>query len=315
MHVYRIPPIILMKPFLKNFQSRLMNGAIRFLKWIMRIMPRWFIDVFMWCVFPIVFLSIKQLRQICIKNLKLVYGNAKYKENYELLTKRYIKSIGDAMMDLLYYVQRPVELSKIVYFEGEDNLIKALGLGQGVIAVSAHMGNFPLMFVSLVQKGYKVNVVIRTMRDQNFGKFMFSLCDQWGIKMIQTSPGKQFLKDSFGALKRNELLFFLLDEVVAEENGVKVSFLNREVVRATGPMLFFKRTSSPILPMFITKDEKKHFRIFIKEPFEIIKGSTPQDEMVKNIAALTKIIEFYVSRYPFQWGGWFNKRWALGENK
>ena len=166
--------------------------------------------------------------------------------------------------------------------------------------------------MSLVQKGYKVNVVIRTMRDENFGKFMYNLCDQWGIKMIQTSPGKQFLKESFGALRRNELLFFLLDEVVADENGVKVEFLNREVIRAKGPMLFFERTSSPILPMFIVKDDKKHFKIFIKKPFEIIKGGSPQDDMVKNIAGLTNIIEYYVSRYPFQWGGWFNKRWALG---
>ena len=288
-----------------------MNGALRFLERIMKIMPRWFIDLFMGCVFPIVFLNIKGLRQICIRNLKLVYGSSKDKKKYELLTKQYIKSIGDAMMDLLYYVDRPDELSKIVHFEDEDNLKKTLELGRGVIAVSAHLGNFPLMFVALVQKGYKVNVVIRNMRDENFGKFIFHLCDKWGIKMIQISPGKQFLRESLGALKRNELLFFLLDEVVANENGVKVKFFNRDVVRAKGPILFFERTSSPILPMFIVKDEKNHFRIFIEQPFEIIKGINPWENMVKNIAGLTKIIEYFVNRYPFQWGGWFNKRWAL----
>jgi lauroyl/myristoyl acyltransferase len=104
----------------------------------------------------------------------------------------------------------------------------------------------------------------------------------------------------------------LLDEVVAIENGVRVKFLNRDVMRAKGPILFLERTSSPIIPMFIVQDEKKHFKIFIDQPFEIIKAANPAESMVKNIAGLTKIVEKYVIQYPFQWGGWFNKRWASG---
>jgi KDO2-lipid IV(A) lauroyltransferase len=277
----------------------------------MRITPRWLINFLIRGIFPIVTLTTKKLRQICEKNFQLVYGESEDKKKYELLSKRYIKSIGYAMMDMLYYVDRPDELSKIMSLEDENNLKKTLELGQGVIAVSAHLGNFPLMFIYLAQKGYKVNVIIRNMRDKNFSKFIHYVCAKWGINMIPTSPGKRFFKESLGALKRNELLFFLLDEVVAKENGVKVKFFNRLVMRATGPFLFFERTRSPILPMFIVQDEKKHFKIFIEEPFKIEKGSTAQEKMVNNIAALTNIIENFVNRYPFQWGGWFNKRWAL----
>jgi len=274
-------------------------------------MPRWLMGLLMEGVFPIVFLTIKELRQICIRNFQLVYGDSKDKRGYEQITKQYIKSIGYSMMDLLYYVCRPNQLSKIVHFEHEDRLKKALASGKGVIAVSAHMGNFPLMFVSLVQKGYKVNVVIRSMRDENFSRFMYRLCDPWGIRMIQTSPAKQFVRETLAALKRNELLFILLDEVVAKEDGVKVKFLNREVARARGPVLFFERTSAPILPLFIVKDEKNHFKIFVEQPFVIDKGGSAQENMVKNITGLTQIVERFVNQYPFQWGGWFNKRWAL----
>jgi KDO2-lipid IV(A) lauroyltransferase len=275
-------------------------------------MPRWLMGLVMEGVFPIAFLTIKELRQICIRNFQLVYGDPKDKRGYEPTIKRYIKSIGYAMMDLLYYIYRPDKLSKITYFEHEDHLKKALESGKGVIAVSAHMGNFPLMFVSLVQKGYKVNVVIRSMRDANFSKFMYRLCDRWGINMIQTSPAKQFVKRSLAALKRNELLFILLDEVVAKDNGVKVKFLNREVIRAKGPVLFFERTSAVVLPMFIVKDEQEHFKIFIQPPFAIDKKGSVQENMVNNITGLTNIIERFVNQYPFQWGGWFNKRWAWG---
>ncbi len=276
----------------------------------MRIVPRWLIELFMEGIFPIIYLITKELSRICERNLQLVYGDPKDKKKYELMAKRCIKSIGYAVVDVFYYVDRPDELSKITHVENEDNLKKALELGQGVIAVSAHLGNFPLMFLSLVQKGYKVNVIIRNMRDESFSKLVYRLCDKWGINMIQTFPGKQFVRESLAALKRNELLFILLDEVVPQEEGVKVRFFNHEVIRATGPVLFFERTSSPVLPMFIAQDERKHFKIFIEQPFEIEKGGNPQENTVKNIAGLTNIIEHFVDQYPFQWGGWFNRRWA-----
>ena len=294
----------------RNFRSRLMNEFFKFLEGAIRIIPRWLIELFMEGLLPIIYLTTKELSQICKRNLQLVYGDSKDKKKYELITKRCIKSIGYAVVDVLYYVDRPDELSKITHVENEDNLKEALKLGQGVIAVSAHLGNFPLMFVSLAQKGYKVNVVIRNMRDENFSKLVHRLCDKRGINMIQTSPGKQFVKKSLAALKRNELLFILLDEVVPQQNGVKVRFLNREVVRASGPVLFFERTSSPILPMFIVQDERKHFKIFIEQPFKMEKGSNPQENMAKNITGLTNIVEHFVDQYPFQWGGWFNRRWA-----
>ena len=274
----------------------------------MGIIPRGLIDIFIEGVFPIVYLTTRGLNQICKRNFQVVYGDPKDKNKYELMTKGYIKSIGYAMMDLLYYVDRPDKLSKITQVENEDNLKEALKLGRGVIAVSAHFGNFPLMFVALVQKGYKVNVVIRGMRDENFGKFMYQQCDKWGIKMIPTSPGKQFLKESLGALKRNEILFFLLDEVVSPQNGVKVKFFNREVIRAAGPILFLERTSSPILPMFIVQDEQKHFKIFIEKALHIHKAGSDRDNMEKNIIGLNSILEHYISQHPFQWGGWFNKK-------
>jgi Kdo2-lipid IVA lauroyltransferase/acyltransferase len=297
--------------FYRSFLSQAMNGALKCVEGAMRVLPRPLVQCVVEGAFAVACLGTRRLNQICVKNLQRVYGNAKSNREYKAVAHAYVKSVGHSMMDLLYYVERPEALSKIVSFEYEENLKKALAQGRGVIAVSAHLSNFPLMFVSLVQKGYKVNVIIRRMRDPQFSKFMFNLCTKWGINMIQTAPPKQFFRESLGALKRNELLFILLDEVVAKEDGVKVQFFNREVTRAPGPMLFFKRTGSPILPMFIVKEPNKHYKIFIEEPLKVHEAGTPEENIVRNIATLTTIIEGYVRRYPLQWGGWLNKRWSL----
>jgi len=294
----------------KDSQIRFINRSLLFVEWTIKMMPRWLIFLFVESVFPIAWLYMHELKRICIHNLKFVYGEAQDQKDLEQRSKLYVKSIAYAMMDMIYYVDRPKQLSKITHLEGEENLKKILEQGRGAIAVSAHLGNFPLMFIYLAQKGYKVNVIIRNMRDPVFSKFVFQVCAKWGINMIETSPGKRFLRESLAAIGRNELLFILLDEIVAPENGVKVKFLGRDAIRARGPILFLERTSSPILPMFIAQDEKKQFRIFVEEPFEIAKEGSAQENMIRNITGLSTIVECFVKKYPMQWGGWLNKKWA-----
>ena len=301
----------MLSKFFKNVQAQATDRSLRFTAWALKVLPRWFIVAIMEILFSIATLFTKRLNTICMRNLQAVYGESKDQKEYERLTKQCIKNIGYCMMDLLYYVDRPSRLSKIVKIEHEEHLKKALDLGCGVIAVSAHLSNFPLLFVSLVQKGYKVNVIIRKMRSEHFSKFMYHLCSKWNINMIQTTPRKQFLKETLNALKRNEILFILFDETVPKEEGVEVNFFNSQVTRAIGPMLFQERTNAPVLPIFIVKDEHKNFKIIIDEPLKVHEELNEEENIVKNISDLTNVIEKYVNIYPVQWGGWLNKRWIV----
>lgn len=300
-----------LSPHLRRLRNQSANITLEILRWSMRILPRKGIQWVAEGLFSIVYLGLGNLRKICGKNLQSVYGIPKEPHEYDDMTRRIIRNISREMIDLLYYVNRPEELTKIVTMNNEDYLKDALRLGKGVVSVTAHIGNFPLLFVSLVQRGYKINVIIRPMRDNHFSKFMHRLCAQWNINMIQTSPRKKFVKYSLDALRRNELLFILFDEGVPKDAGVSVDFLNSKVTRAIGPMLFHKRMGSPILPVFIVQDEKKHFNITVEPPL-VIESSLNEDEnKVKNISNLTYIIERLVRKHPLQWGGWLNKKWAF----
>jgi len=301
--------LLMTKPQKEKFKTRLANSSLRNLKWAMGRLPRWLISAVLNGLFAIAVIGLKKQKKICQKNLRSVYGQTKNDQAYTKLTEDCIKNIGHSMTDLLYYVERPRQLSLIVEVEQECRLKEALADGKGVIAVTAHLGNFPLLFVSLVQRGYKINVIIRPMRNKTFSRFMYALCEQWKINMIQTVPARNFLKESLGALKRNELLFILLDEVVDPEDGVLVNFLNNKVYRAVGPLLFHRRTGAPVLPIFIAKEDNR-FRIFIEPPLVVEKSLNPQDNDSRNISDLTRVIEFFVKKYPVQWGGWLNKRWT-----
>lgn len=272
-------------------------------------LPRWCTHAMFAVLFPVAYFGIRQLVGICRKNLYRVYGGSKTPKDYNAMTRSCFKEMGHAMLDMLYFVRRPKALKDITRIHGEDHLRDALDKQRGAVVVTAHLGNFPLMFLSLVSLGYKVNVVIRSMRDKEFSRFMYDLCALWGIRMLETLPQRTFLKEALTALHRNELLVILLDEVVPPQEGVQVSFLGTEVTRGTGPMLFHQRTGSDIIPMFIAQDVEKHFQIFIEPALKIEGGSDTQEIMRKHIAQLTQIMESYIRQYPTQWGGWLNKRW------
>ena len=297
--------------FMKRMASDMSVCSLRFFLATVTVIPRKVLNLIRQILFTIAYPFMGRIRRICDNNLRSVFGDSRTQEEYTAMIKGCIRYISQGMVDLLHFVQRPDGLLPITRVHNEEVLRQALSHGHGVIAVTAHLGNFPLMFVALVQKGYKVNVIIRPMRDQKFSEFMFDLCDRRQVHMIPTYPRTHFLRECLGALKRNELLFILLDEFVEEDSGITVEFFNRQVPRGLGPILFQSRTGSPVLPMFIIKNNEDGFEIFIEPPLDIKNGGAhaPEHDRVK-IARLTKTIEEYVRRYPLQWGGWLNKRWS-----
>jgi KDO2-lipid IV(A) lauroyltransferase len=294
---------------LKQFQNQLTITSLKIFLKLIQLLPRRCSQALFSGLFRIAYLYIHNLKNICRANLQFVYGQQKTADEYEIMVRACFDNIGRSMMDMLYFVERPKQLLKIVRIHHEERLKKTLEAQCGVIAVSAHLGNFPLLFLSLVRRGYRVNVVIRSMREKGFSKFMYDLCALWNINMIETFPQKHFIKETFSALRRNELLFILLDEVVPADEGVTVPFLGSYVTRGTGPMLFHDRLGAPVLPMFMIQDQEGAFDLFIEEPLSVQSTLSPEENTIKNITYLTGVIESFVQKYPTQWGGWLNKRW------
>ena len=284
--------------------------SLHMAQWLMQYLPRWLITLILLPSFFIAFFFMGKLKKIAHINLQSVYGENDKEKNYSRMIKKSFFHIGHCMIDLLHFVDRPQKLMQHVQIHGEEHLKAALEQKRGVVAFSAHLNNFPLLFVALVQKGYPINVIIRTMRDVDFSLFMFNLCAKWNIHMIPTKPQKTLLRQSYKAIQNNEILFILSDEVAPENTGVSVPFFDHHVRRATGPLLYHKKFQSPILPIFICQDHNKKFHIHIEPEIKLVDKETSPDSDTQNIAHINTIIERYVRQYPTQWGGWFNKRWS-----
>jgi KDO2-lipid IV(A) lauroyltransferase len=188
----------------------------------------------------------------------------------------------------------------LVKFEGTEHLKHALNQGKGVIALSAHLGNFPLMGARLAREGYPSSFVTRDPENPKIAKAITSLRDAVGLETINDEPRMACVSRCFKALKENRILLLQIDQN-APATEVWVDFFGYLVPTFKGPVLFSMRTGAPILPMFMRRNSNNLHQITIHPPFTLnITGNAEQD-ITSNTARLTKLIEAAIREYPEQW--------------
>lgn len=258
-----------------------------------------------------VFMSKK--RKLAKENLIKVYGKQKTETEIDEIVKKCFNTFSYGMIDLIYLLDRPSLIKEWVSIEGEEHLQKALAQGKGAIILSAHMGSFILMYLRIIQQGYKTNVIMRRTRDEDFEKHISALRKAQSMNTIYALPQRQCIQQSIKVLRNGELLFMLLDQHYGAEGRVEVDFFGQKAATATGPLVFSKRVGSPIVPMFIIKDESKvnGHKILILPEVELNQFDEDPKAIIENVQVLSNIIEDMVKKYPHEWGGWMHKRWKI----
>ena len=237
------------------------------------------------------------------------FGREKTKQEISSIVNSWFDSIGLSMIELVYFLDRPKKIVEKVTIEGKENLDEALKKGLGAILLSAHFGNFPLMFWRMALAGYKTNCIMRPMRDKHFEKYVANFSNENGVRAIYSLPHRQCLEHSLKSLRDNQILFILLDQNYGEAGGVFVDFFGHQAATATGPVVFSYRLGAPILPTFIVRSGADQYKIIIDSPVTLEAIQNEQLGLVRNTAQLTKIIEGYIRRYPHEWVGWMHRRW------
>jgi KDO2-lipid IV(A) lauroyltransferase len=253
------------------------------------------------------YLIARKQRRIALESLATAFGSEKTSKERERIAKDCFIYMAKSGIELFFLTDRPQLVRKQVGIIGKEHLDSALAKGKGVILVSAHFGNFPLMMMKLSLEGYKIAGIMRYMRDERAEKFFMKKRTKFGIKTIYSQPRKVCVEDSIHTLRNNELLFIPLDQNFGT-GGVFVDFFDRKAATATGPVILAKRTQATILPCFILRQEDDTHKIVFEPPLKIEEGSTEQETTLINIQKLTNIIERYIRSYPSDWG-WIHRRW------
>ncbi len=295
--------------FMKHFKRAIGRNLLLFAMWVIQKFPYSFVKSMTRVLTFIGPRFLVKHQKIARENLQFAFGREKSEAQINQLANECFVNFGKGMVDLAYYIDTPSKLASKVTVEGKKYLDEALKLQKGVIAVSAHFGNFVLMHMKLILDGYKVNVMIRPTRDQKFEKYIYGLRIKVGIKTIYAVPRRACIQQCLNALRNNEIVFILLDQNFGDEGNVFVDFFGKQAATAPGPVVLAKRTGAPIVPMFIRSNSQEEHRVMIDPPLILEDRMDKNEELTVNLERITKIIERYIRLYPVEWSGWVHKRW------
>jgi len=249
----------------------------------------------------IAFYLLGRARRIALNNLHLALGREKSEEKIKQICRDSFKNIGKDMIETCRCLKyEGGYLKTLVRLEGKEYLDQALKQGRGVIAFTAHLGNFPLMSVRLVNEGYPLSIVARESKNPKIVKFMTSLRDTIGMESIPAKPRMTCVARCFKALKENRILLMQID-LNAPINEAWVDFFGYLVPTFKGPVVFSFRTGTPIIPMFIVRNAHQHHKITIHPPFDLNSTEDRHQDITSNVARLTKMIEAKIREHPEQW--------------
>lgn len=298
-----------------NFQDKIKRGKRNFARnalyttsWLVTRLPYGIVDTLSRLLVAVGFRCAWMQRRIALETLTIAFGKEKSPQEIAAIAKACFNNLGKGMIELIYFMAHPHMIKERVSFQGKEYLDEAFRQGLGVIAISAHFGNFPLMLLRCAQEEYPTNVIIRPARDTKIEEYFVTQRTRLGLRTIYSQPRKDCVEASLKALRNNEFLFIPLDQNFGSAGGVFVDFFGQKAATATGPAVFAMRTNAPLLPMFIVRQRDDTHKIIIEPPLPLQEGADDKEIIFLTTTRITQIIERYIRKYPQEWG-WMHRRW------
>ncbi|MDD5618145.1 MAG: lysophospholipid acyltransferase family protein [Candidatus Omnitrophica bacterium] len=253
----------------------------------------------------ICYLVVFRYRRTALDSLKVAFPDKSLRERKKI-AKESIKFMFQSGLEILYFKNNQNKLNN-VRIEGRQYLNEALKQKRGVIAFTAHFGNFPLMALKLSKDNYPTNVILRPIRNPEVGNYVYNICAEAGVKAILSYPREEAVSQAINALRNNELIIIQMDQNFGT-GGVWVDFFGKLAATPVGPIVFALRTKAILLPIYILREGIGRHCIKIFPPQNLEKAGDIRESVLLTAAKFTKIIEGWIKQYPGHWG-WIHRRW------
>jgi len=215
------------------------------------------------------------------------------------------RNLGMTVVEILRIPHhRETMKNQFIHVENRHLADQAFEKGKGVIALSAHTGNWEAMACMVPTLGHPLAIIVKTLRPPALNDFVVSSRAEYGTVVI---PRKGSLRQSLRWLAQNNVLGFMLDQNAKHSEGVYVDFFGRPACTSNGLAILSIKSGAPVLPAFPFREGHRHHRIVLGEPL-----FPPTEASPENIHAFTqrcaKVVEDAIRSHPDQWI-WMHRRW------
>ena len=255
-----------------------------------------------------------QRQKIARENIKRVYGSALSAKQIKSMAKAAFKNISRDMIEVVLSYVSPSDQSffkKNISVQGIENLDNAFKKGRGVLAISAHLGNFPSISPKMTTLGYPFSLIFKDPKNIYMVKHFQGWRNHLGIGAIPYKPRHRCASECLKVLKNKGIIMILVDQNPQKKYGVYVEFFGHQLPTSSGPIVLALRTGAALVPMFIHRNPDNTETLHVLPEMALKTSSDKDQEIVDNLRAINVICEAWIKKYPEQWW-WLHRRfrWA-----
>ncbi|HOC39741.1 MAG TPA: hypothetical protein PKJ77_10720 [Thermodesulfobacteriota bacterium] len=247
-------------------------------------------------------------RATALRNLELVWGSTTSAEERRGLVKALFKNISRDLLEVVRLNGNPERLGELpIKVHGREHLDKAVEKGNGVIAVSAHVGNFPLIGARLVSLGYPFWLIYKIPKNHLSAAVFKEWMDRAGVGVIPYKPRRVCAQESLKILRKKGIVLLFIDQNPRERYGMYVDFFGYSLPTYNGPVVLAQRSGAALVPMYMHRESDGSQILTILPELSITQSDSRTESLIVNLENINRLYERWISAYPDQWW-WIHRR-------
>lgn len=250
----------------------------------------------------------KRYARLVGENLKIAFPDASEDEILRLKDKVY-HHFSVIFVEIIYIFvkKKPAKILKKIEVNHIENLKKALEKKRGVIVFTAHFGNWELVpYILNRELGKQIFGIARQMDNPLVEKLVKGFREFMGLEIIYKDNA---VKPILEALKKNEIIYFLIDQNAIARESVAIDFFGKKVNAVTSVSRLHVKKDVPIVPLFLHYEEDK-IVLDISAEIRFPKTGDSKRDIKDLTEKCNEIIKDVIKKHPEQWF-WFHNRWRI----
>ena len=213
---------------------------------------------------------------------------------------------GAVMLDLLWMAGRPAEeLLALADLDGVEHLQRARASGRGVVAPSAHIGNWEIHAVASVPHVGNLAMIARPLDNPALDARLVALRTSTGNTVIYKQKA---LAQVIRTIRDGGIVAILIDQNMQPGDGIFVRFFGRPASTTTVAAALALKTGCAIVPGYCVLQRNGRYRMAYGPPVEVSRSGDRDEDIAALTQELTTIVEGWIRETPEQWL-WLHRRW------
>ena len=239
-----------------------------------------------------------------LDHLAIAFGAPARPGDHDALVLAMFRATARNVVDVLRpFPRERAAVQRLVRFEGLEHLDAARRGGRGVIALSAHLGNWEVLGAALAAQGIPVDVVAQKVFEPGAHRMLNDWRRCAGVEVHARGGG---LARVLRALRAGHVVGMLVDQDTPGPS-LFASFFGHAARTPRSPFLLARRTGAALVPMWIRMDDGGQHVAVIEPALEAADGHGDA-ALVADAEAWHRRLEAAIRRFPEQWV-WHHRRW------